>query len=74
MTALTASERETRLSMVGDDHTQWDVYTDDPMWIDRLDRITTAIRTQGEGKRQFSAAGVFYCLAAILGIDKICIV
>ena len=50
MTALTASERETRLSMMGDDHSTWDVFTDDSMWIDRLDRITTAIRTQGEGK------------------------
>ena len=47
---LTVAERETRLSMMGDDHAQWDVYTDDPMWIDRLDRITAAIRTQGEGK------------------------
>ena len=50
MTALTAAERETRLSMMGDDHGTWDVFTDDSMWIDRLDRITSAIRTQDEGK------------------------
>ena len=50
MTALTASERETRLSMMGDDHSQWDVFTDDPMWIARLDKIATAYRVSAEGK------------------------
>ena len=30
MTALTASERETIFRMVGDDHGEWDVFTDDP--------------------------------------------
>ena len=50
MTALTAAERETRLSMMGDDHGTWDVFTDDPMWIDRLDKIATAWKVNGEGK------------------------
>lgn len=47
---LTAGERETRFSMMGDDHIQWDVYTDDPMWISRLDKFATAYKTNGEGR------------------------
>lgn len=39
---LTAAERETRFSMMGDEHGTWDVFTDDPMWIVRLDKIATA--------------------------------
>ena len=50
MTALTAAERETRLSMMGDDHGEWDVFTDDPFWIARLDKIATAYRVNGEGR------------------------
>ena len=47
---LTPSERETRFSMMGDDHSQWDVQTDDPFWIARLDKIATAYRVNGEGR------------------------
>ena len=47
---LTAAERETRLSMMGDDHGTWNVFTDDPMWIDRLDKIATAYRVNAEGR------------------------
>ena len=50
MTALTASERETIFRMVGDDHGEWDVFTDDPFWVARLDKIATAYRVNGEGK------------------------
>ena len=50
MTALTAAERETRLSMMGDDHGTWNVFTDDPMWIDRLDKIATAYRVNAEAR------------------------
>ena len=47
---LSAAERETRLSMMGDDHGTWNVFTDDPMWIDRLDKIATAYRVNAEGR------------------------
>ena len=47
---LTIAERETRLVMMGDDHTQFDVQTDDPFWIARLDKIATAYRVNGEGR------------------------
>ena len=50
MTALTAAERETRLSMMGDDHGTWDVFTDDPFWIARLDKIATAWKTSDEAR------------------------
>ena len=50
MTALTAAERETRLSMMGDDHETWHVFTDDPFWIARLDKIATAWKENGEGR------------------------
>ena len=42
---LTVAERETRFSMMGDDHGTWDVFTDDPMWIARLDKIAMAWKT-----------------------------
>jgi hypothetical protein len=44
---LTVGERETRLSMMGDDHGTWDVFTDDPFWIARLDKIATAWKVIG---------------------------
>ena len=47
---LTVAERETRLSMTGDDHGTWDVFTDDPFWIARLDKIATAYKVNGEGR------------------------
>jgi hypothetical protein len=36
--------------MMGDDHTQFDVQTDDPFWIARLDKVATAYRVNGEGR------------------------
>ena len=47
---LTVAERETRLSMTGDDHGTWDVFTDDTFWIARLDKIATAYKVNGEGR------------------------
>jgi len=47
---LTIAERETHLSMTGDDHGTWDVFTDDPFWIARLDKIATAWKVNGEGR------------------------
>jgi len=39
---LQPSERETHLSQTADDHTRWEVYTDDPLWIRRLERLGIA--------------------------------
>jgi len=47
---LTIAERETHLNMTGDDHGTWDVFTDDPFWIARLDKIATAYKVNGEGR------------------------
>ena len=47
---LTIAERETHLNMTGDDHGTWDVFTDDPFWIARLDKIATAWKVNGEGR------------------------
>lgn len=47
---LTAAEREIRLSMMGDNHGEWDVFTDDPFWIARLNKIATAYKVNGEGR------------------------
>jgi len=44
------SEQETHLNMTGDDRQTWEVFTDDPVWIARLDKISEAIKTVGEGK------------------------
>ena len=53
---LTVAERETRLSMTGDDHGTWDVFTDDPFWIARLDKIATAWKVNG-GRPMVQTAG-----------------
>lgn len=42
-------ERETCLNMNGGDHSAWEVFTDDPYWIRRLDKITTGTE-KGLGK------------------------
>jgi len=46
---LDPSERETHISMAGDDHTQWLVFSDDPFWQRRLDRIAVGAPA-GAGK------------------------
>lgn len=46
----TLEERETHLNMTGDDRQTWEVFTDDPVMIGRLDKISEAIKTVGEGK------------------------
>ena len=48
---LLPEERETCLTMTGDNHEQWIIFTDDPYWLRRLEKIATAIETIGEGKR-----------------------
>ncbi len=34
-------ERETCINMNGGDHASWEVFSDDPYWIRRLDKIAT---------------------------------
>lgn len=36
---LLPEERETHLNMTGDDHNGWEVFTDDPYWINRLRKL-----------------------------------
>jgi hypothetical protein len=47
---LLPEERETHLNMTGDNHNEWIVFTDDPYWIRRLDKVATATRIVGGGK------------------------
>jgi hypothetical protein len=36
---LQPDERETHLNMTGDNHAEWEVFTDDPYWIRRLEKM-----------------------------------
>jgi hypothetical protein len=36
--------------MTGNDHSHFDVFTDDPFWIARLDKIAMAWKVNGEGR------------------------
>lgn len=36
---LTPEERETHLNMTGDNHDEWEVFTDDPYWIRRFEKL-----------------------------------
>ena len=49
---LTNAERETHFNMVAEDRTTWYVFTDDPVWIRKMDKCpgATLIRETGEGK------------------------
>jgi len=47
---LQPDERETHLSMAGTEHGHWDVFTDDPYWIRRLEKLgIEPIRIVGAG-------------------------
>jgi len=50
---LTNAERETHVSQTADDRSQWEMYTDDPVWIARMEKLGI------EPTRQTST-GVFY--------------
>jgi len=39
---LTPEERETNFCMTGDDHAAFDVFSDDPYWIRRFEKIGVA--------------------------------
>ena len=49
-TKLTLDEMETHASMVASDRSVWEIQTDDPVWIARLDKIATAYKTSATGK------------------------
>ncbi|RIK40324.1 MAG: hypothetical protein DCC55_15460 [Chloroflexi bacterium] len=42
-------ERETAITQSSEDHSRWEVWTDDPYWQRRLDRIAIG-RPNGSGK------------------------
>ncbi|CAN5771733.1 hypothetical protein BH10CHL1_BH10CHL1_24310 [soil metagenome] len=50
MNELSLAERETHLSMAGDDHNTWVVFSDDPVLMRKLDKIGEIIRVVGAGK------------------------
>ena len=51
---LSPAERETHLNQAGDDHNTWTVYTDDPYWIRRLDKITEATKIEPHGGKHYT--------------------
>ena len=51
---LTLVERETHLSQSADNHDEWEMYTDDPVWISRMNRLGIV------AKRTTAAGGKFY--------------
>ena len=50
MSELSNSERETHLNLVADDRGKWHVYSDDPVMIRRLDKISVAVKITPTGK------------------------
>lgn len=50
MSNLTLEEQETVFNIIANDRNKVHVFSDDPIWIARLDKISEAIRVTGEGK------------------------
>ena len=49
---LNPEERETIISMAGDDHDTWIVYTDDPYWQRRVERLgIQPFEVRGAGRK-----------------------
>lgn len=46
---LSNEERETHISMTGDNRKEWIVFSDDPVWIRKLDKLATGIDV-GKGR------------------------
>lgn len=46
---LSNEERETHANMAGDTHGEWTVFSDDPYWVRRLDKIAAGTPV-GKGK------------------------
>jgi K+/H+ antiporter YhaU regulatory subunit KhtT len=53
---MLSEERETHFNMTGDNHSEWVVFTDDPYWIRRLDKIGAVLREYGAGKEYILSA------------------
>lgn len=53
---LQRSEQETHLNLTADNRQQWAVYSDDPVLIARLDKISEAVRITATGKHYLLAA------------------
>ena len=50
MAEQTKEERETHLSMSGDDHGAWELFTDDPYWMRRIEKLDIApVKAVGAG-------------------------
>ena len=47
---LTLEEQETCFNIIASDRSKVHVFTDDPVWIARLDKVSEAVRNTGEGK------------------------
>lgn len=48
--SLTA-ERETHLNMTGDNHNEWEAFSDDPYWLRRFEKLgIEPYRESGEGR------------------------
>ena len=47
---LTLEEQETCFNIIANDRNKVHVFSDDPVWIARLDKISEAIKVTGEGK------------------------
>lgn len=50
MSNLTLEEQETVFNIIANDRNKVHVFSDDPIWIARLDKISEAVRVTGEGK------------------------
>jgi hypothetical protein len=56
---LSNEERETHLNMTGDDHGTWTVFSDDPYWVRRLEKIgAELVRETGKGREYRLAANM----------------
>jgi hypothetical protein len=42
--------RETHLNQSASDHNTWHIFTDDPYWIRRLDKVGELVRETGQGR------------------------
>lgn len=48
---LSNAERETHLNLIADDRSVWEVFSDDPVMMARLDKIAEVAEVVGGGKR-----------------------
>lgn len=49
---LSNEERETHFNMTGDDHNTWIIFTDDPYWVRRMERVGAELVAEvGKGRQ-----------------------